>query len=86
MAVGGWVDATFVENLKKHGIELIIDARTLFDKIYGDDKKPLIDKVLNAGDMLVMLAEHDRQMLIRCREGIDRTPFVHWEWAKMLAP
>lgn len=76
VAVGGWIDATFVENLQKHGIELIIDARTLFDKIYGDDKKPLVDKVMKAGEMLVMLSEHDCQVLVRCRDGVDRTPFI----------
>jgi hypothetical protein len=76
VAVGGWTDAFFIENLKKEGIELIIDARTLFDRVYGVEKKPLVDKVLKAGDMLVALTDHDCQVLIRCHEGIDRTPFV----------
>jgi hypothetical protein len=76
VAVGGWKDVFFINDLKNADIDLIIDARTLFDIIYGTDKKPLVDKVMRAGDVLVSLTEHDAKALIHCHEGIDRTPFV----------
>jgi L-ascorbate metabolism protein UlaG (beta-lactamase superfamily) len=35
VAVGGWTDAFFIDALKEQDIDLIIDARTLFDVVYG---------------------------------------------------
>jgi protein-tyrosine phosphatase len=76
VAVGGWKDVFFINDLKEANIDLIIDARTLFHPIYGSKKIPLVDKVVKAGDMLVALTELKAKVLVRCHEGIDRTPFV----------
>ncbi|MDD1744032.1 MAG: dual specificity protein phosphatase family protein [Methanomassiliicoccales archaeon] len=76
VAVGGWTDAFFIDALKEQDIDLIIDARTLFDVVYGSHKKPLVEKVMRAGDMLVALSDLKAKVLVRCHEGIDRTPFV----------
>ena len=76
VAVGGWKDVIFIEDLKEADIDLIIDARTLFNVIYGSNKKPLVDKVMKAGDVLVALTKLNTKVLVRCHEGIDRTPFV----------
>jgi protein-tyrosine phosphatase len=76
VAVGGWKDVFFVDDLKEADIDLIIDARTLFYPIYGSEKTPLVNKVMKAGDMLVALTELEAKVLVRCHEGIDRTPFV----------
>jgi len=39
-------------------------------------KKPLVNKVLKAGDMIEALTHFDAKVLIHCTEGIDRTSFV----------
>ncbi|MCX6653276.1 MAG: dual specificity protein phosphatase family protein [Methanomassiliicoccales archaeon] len=76
VAVGGWMDAISVHRRKEEGVELIIDARTLFDR--GRDLKhtPRIEQLLRAGDMLVALSDLDAKVLIRCRKGKDRTLFL----------
>jgi hypothetical protein len=76
VAVGGWKSVFFIDNLKKEDIDLIIDARTLFDLPHGNPKKPIVKKILKAGDMLEALTHFNAKVLIHCTEGIDRTPFV----------
>lgn len=77
VAVGNWVDAAYANRLIQEGIELIVDARTLFARnpplFYP---VPMIDEIEHAGDMLVALAGLEAKVLIRCRWGRDRTPFV----------
>jgi len=65
-----------ISELKEVDIDLIIDARTLFNIVYGSNKKPLVNKVLKAGDMLVALTELNAKVLVHCSEGVDRTPFL----------
>ncbi|HSV42356.1 MAG TPA: dual specificity protein phosphatase family protein [Methanomassiliicoccales archaeon] len=76
VAVGSWKSVFFIDDLKKADIDLIIDARTLFDVVHGNPKKPLVSKVLKAGDMLVALTKFNAKVLVHCSEGIDRTPFL----------
>ncbi|HUT27096.1 MAG TPA: dual specificity protein phosphatase [Methanomassiliicoccales archaeon] len=76
VAVGGWRSAFMISELKEVDIDLIIDARTLFNIVYGSNKKPLVNKVLKAGDMLVALTELNAKVLVHCSEGVDRTPFL----------
>ena len=76
IAVGGLEDAFSVKDLREADIDLIIDARTLFDDFFGTNKRPIVKKVLNAGDMLVALTKFDVKLLVHCLMGIDRTPFV----------
>jgi protein-tyrosine phosphatase len=67
VAVGGWKDAF----LRHDGID-VIDIRKLF---YGT-VEPLVDEVQMAVDQMVALTNQNRRMLIRCREGKDRAPFI----------
>ncbi|MHC1681043.1 MAG: dual specificity protein phosphatase family protein [Methanomassiliicoccales archaeon] len=76
VAVGSWKSVFLIDNLKNEDIDLIIDARTLFDVAHGRPKKPLVNKVLKAGDMIEALTHFDAKVLIHCTEGIDRTPFL----------
>ncbi len=76
IAVGGLEDAFSVKDLKEGDIDLIIDARRLFDGISGINVVPIVDKVLKAGNMLVMLTPFDTKVLVHCLMGIDRTPFL----------
>ncbi len=76
VAVGGLEDAFSVHDLRKADIDLIIDARTLFDETLEAGKKPILDKIIKAGDMLVAITEYKPKVLVHCLLGIDRTPFV----------
>ncbi|MFA5313941.1 MAG: dual specificity protein phosphatase family protein, partial [Methanomassiliicoccales archaeon] len=76
VAVGGWRSVFLLDDLQKADIDLIIDARTLFDVLHGNPKKPLVNRVLKAGDMIVALTEFDAKVLVHCSKGVDRTPFV----------
>jgi len=76
VAVGGWKSVFLIDNLKKEDIDLIIDARTLFDIAHGRPKKPIVKKVLKAADMIEALTHFNAKVLVHCTEGIDRTPFV----------
>ncbi|MDD1756136.1 MAG: dual specificity protein phosphatase family protein [Methanomassiliicoccales archaeon] len=76
VAVGGLDDAFSINDLKEGDIDLIIDARTLFDGISGVNITPIVEKLLKAGNMLVALSMFNAKVLIHCLAGIDRTPFV----------
>jgi protein-tyrosine phosphatase len=76
VAVSGWEDAMFINDLKEEDIDLIIDARTLFDGASGINVMPIVGKIMRAGDMLVALTEFNAKVLVHCFAGIDRTPFV----------
>jgi protein-tyrosine phosphatase len=76
VAVSGWEDALSIDDLKEADIDLIIDARTLFDGVSGINMMPIVDKVMKVGDMLVALTKFNAKVLVHCFVGIDRTPFV----------
>ena len=76
VALSGWEDAMSINDLKEEDIDLIIDARTLFDGVSGLSIKPRVNKVMKAGDMLVALTNFKAKILVHCFAGIDRTPFV----------
>jgi len=76
VAVGGFEDDFSVSDLKEDDIDLIIDARRLFDGVSGMHVEPIVNKVLKAGDMLVALTQFDPKVLSHCLLGIDRTPFL----------
>ena len=75
VAVGGRLDALLLGRLRANSIDLIIDARVFFDKDYGD-KRPLLDKMMRAVDALILLAERNERVLVRCNRGRDRSPFM----------
>jgi len=77
VAVGSWVDAFVVARLKKEEVDLIIDARTLFGRYpLSLEHYPHINKVQRAAEMLVAISDLEAKVLIRCRRGRDRTPFL----------
>jgi protein-tyrosine phosphatase len=77
VAVGNWVDASGVDDLKREEIDLIVDARTLFKQNkLGSNRVPLVKKVLRAADLLVAVSDHKPKVMIRCHRGRDRSPFV----------
>jgi protein-tyrosine phosphatase len=76
VAVGGLEDAFSTHDIKEADIDLIVDARTLFDDFFEMNKRPIVNKVLKAGDLLVALTKLDAKILVHCLAGIDRTPFV----------
>lgn len=77
VAVGNWRDAYSWRRLKKEGVDVIIDVRPYFDQKYGKyDRKPNVPKVMRTGDLVLKLAQQDLRVLVRCREGKDRSAFV----------
>jgi hypothetical protein len=64
VAVSGWEDAMFINDLKEEDIDLIIDARTLFDGASGINVMPIGGKIMRAGDMLVALTEFNVKVLV----------------------
>jgi hypothetical protein len=82
VAIGNWVDARNVVLLKREAIDLIIDARTLFEQSFlGLNRVPTVKSVLKAADLLVTLSEHKIKVMIRCHRGRDRSPFVAMVYA-----
>ncbi len=77
VAVGSMKDGDRVHRLKRQNIDFIIDARTLYHSNGWPAKHtPNIVKVLKAGDMLVAISQLRARVLIHCRYGRDRTPFL----------
>ncbi len=77
VAVGNWRDAYSWRRLKKEGVDVIVDVRPFFDQRYGKyDRKPNVPKVERSADLVLMLAKQGTKVLVRCREGKDRSAFV----------
>jgi len=77
VCVGNWIDVWNLDNLKSEKIDLIVDARVLFDQsLLGTNRVPIADRVLRAADLLVAISEKKPKIMIRCRQGRDRAPFV----------
>ncbi len=77
IAVGSEKDAENVERLRRNNIDLIIDARTLFHrKAMHGRHTPYANKILRAAEMLVALSNMDARVLVHCKHGKDRTPFL----------
>jgi hypothetical protein len=77
VAIGSWNDASDVNMLRRQGIDLIIDARTLFDDTHGRGQRtPIFDRILREVDLMLSLVELGAKILVRCHHGKDRSPFV----------
>jgi protein-tyrosine phosphatase len=75
IAIGNLVDANNVGLLKRENIDLIIDVRTAFD--FGIPGPKLVcEKAEKIANLLIGLSELKAKVLVRCLEGIDRTPFI----------
>jgi protein-tyrosine phosphatase len=79
IGVGDIIDAYDVDDLRKQGVDFIVDARTLFETVqvgFIDENRPVPGKILKAAKFLVTLSDLDAKILIHCLVGIDRTPFL----------
>jgi hypothetical protein len=77
IAIGSWMDARCVRNLKREKIDLIIDSRTLFFRKSGTLRnEPRIDMLEKAVEMLIELSSLKAKVLVFCRHGKDRSPFL----------
>jgi hypothetical protein len=77
IAIGSWMDARCVRNLKREKIDLIIDSRTLFFRKPGTLRnEPRIDMLEKAVEMLIELSSLKAKVLVFCRHGKDRSPFL----------
>lgn len=77
VAIGNWIDAREVSRLKTEGVEMLIDARTLFNQTLGAiGRRPDVRRVRRAGELLAGVAGMGAKVLVFCRHGKDRSPFV----------
>jgi hypothetical protein len=76
IAVGNWLDAHCVRNLRREKVDLIIDSRTLFSRPDGFRSMPEIDLVTKAARHMVELSHLELRVLVFCNHGKDRSPFL----------
>lgn len=77
VAIGSWRDADDRNDLREQGIDLIIDARILFDDSKGRDRRtPRLEHMSKVVDLLLDITQKGGKVLIRCYHGRDRSPFV----------
>jgi hypothetical protein len=76
IAIGNWVDARCVRNLKREKIDLIIDSRTLFSRPGSFRNVPDMDLVIKSAQMMIELSMLNARVLVFCRHGKDRSPFL----------
>jgi hypothetical protein len=77
VAIGSWMDAYCVRKLRREKIDLIIDSRTLFFRKSGTLRnEPRIDLVEKAAEMMIELSDIKAKVLVYCRHGKDRSPFL----------
>lgn len=77
MAIGNWVDLLRHANQRREGIELVLNARSIFDeRLFSIGRRPNVERVLKAADLLVVLSEKRVKVLIHCHHGRDRSPYL----------
>jgi len=76
VAIGSWVDAHCVRTLRKETIDLPIDSRALFTKPRNFRNEPNPERVMRATQMLLELSKLELKVLVFCRHGKDRSPFL----------
>ncbi len=76
IAIGSWFDAHCVRILRREKIDLIIDSRALFTKPRNYKNEPNSERVIKAAEMLLELSKLKVKVLVFCRHGKDRSPFL----------
>lgn len=77
VAVGNWMDARDVEQLREEDIDFVIDARAFFDDSRGrGHRTPDLDQIIKEVSFMLTLASAGARILVRCHHGRDRGPFV----------
>ena len=77
VAVGSYRDADGAKALREEGVDLIVDARCLFDDTRGrKHRTPRLDDINFSVDLILANVLKDAKVLIRCHHGRDRAPFV----------
>lgn len=76
IAIGNWLDAHCIRNLKREKVDLIIDSRTLFSRPNGFRNMPEIELVSKSAKQMVELSRLKLRVLVFCNHGKDRSPFL----------
>lgn len=76
VAIGSALDARCVRRLKREKVDLIIDSRTLFSRPGLFSNVPDMNQVMKTAETMVELSGLKVRVLIFCRHGKDRSPFV----------
>jgi hypothetical protein len=77
VAIGNWIDARDPSILYDEDIDLIVDARSLFDDSAGRNMRvPRLDRIVREADLMIELGKMGAKVLVRCHHGRDRSNFV----------
>jgi hypothetical protein len=77
VAIGSWKDAGNDDILREAGIDVLVDARILFDDSDGrSHRTPRMNEIAREVKIILALKEIEAKILIRCHHGRDRAPFV----------
>ncbi len=79
LAIGDIADVTLRDQLRQHGIEMIIDIRLYFT---GSGDTPPLPSIWKAANEVLKLSETNK-ILIYCQAGIDRSPFFAMLYYKL---
>jgi protein tyrosine/serine phosphatase len=84
VAIGGWLDYWRRVQQRQQGIELCMDARSLFDeRFFSIGRRPNAPKVIRAAQLLLDLSEKGVKVMVHCHHGRDRSPFVAMVYLSM---
>lgn len=77
VAIGSWLDHRRHSLQKREGIELSLNARSLFDqRFFFVGRRPVRQRMERAADLLVYLSGKGVKVLVHCYHGRDRSAFV----------
>ena len=77
MAVGNRIDGISARRRGRENIDLMLDARLLFTQnLFSSKRKPAVEKLSRAQDLLMELSALKIRVLIYCNRGRDRSTFL----------
>jgi predicted protein tyrosine phosphatase len=77
IAIGSWVDLRMHAYQRREGIELCLNARSIFDEqFFSIGRRPNLERVMKAADLLQDLSSKGVKVMVHCHHGRDRSSFL----------
>ncbi|HUT27786.1 MAG TPA: dual specificity protein phosphatase [Methanomassiliicoccales archaeon] len=77
VAIGSWLDHRRHGMQRLQGIDLSMNARSLFDeRFYFVGRRPNTAKIIRAAELLMELSNKGVKVMVHCYHGRDRSAFV----------
>ena len=77
VAIGSWVDHRRHGLQKLQGIDLSMNARSLFDeRFFFVGRRPNTTRVIRAAELLLELSNKGVKVMVHCYHGRDRSAFM----------